>query len=83
MLGDLYLEAGDHESASKHYFDLVDEVPGQYSALLVFGKRCQTDREFDVAIRVFERMVEEAPSGRVVPSALTEIARSQRELICP
>ncbi|MBZ0269527.1 tetratricopeptide repeat protein, partial [bacterium] len=80
LLGDLYLEAGDHESARKHYFALVDEVPGQYGSLLVFGKRCQTDGKYDVAIRVFERMVDEFPTGRAVPSALTEIARSQREL---
>jgi tetratricopeptide (TPR) repeat protein len=80
LLGDLYLEAGDHESAREHYFALVDEVPGQYGSLLVFGKRCQTDGKYDVAIRVFERMVGEFPDGRAVPSALTEIARSQREL---
>lgn len=80
LLADLYLEAGDHERARQHYFALVDEVPGQYGALLVFGKRCQMDGKYEVAIRVFQRMVDEFPSGRAMPSALTEIARCQREL---
>lgn len=80
LLGDLYLEAGDHESARLHYFALVDRAPGQYASLLVFGKRCQTDGEYEVATRVFERIVDEFPDGRAVPSALTEIARCQTEL---
>jgi TolA-binding protein len=58
----------------------VDEAPQQASSLLVFGKRCQTDGEHEVAIRVFERIVDEFPDARAVPSALTEIAASQREL---
>lgn len=80
LLGDLYLESGDHEEARLHYFRLVDEEPGQFSALLVFGKRCQTDGEHEVAIRVFERIVEGFPNVRAVPSALLEIATSQSRL---
>ncbi len=80
LLGDLHLEAGDHESARQHYFKLVDEAPNQYASLLVFGKRCQTDGRYDVAIRVFERIVDEFPDARAVPSALAEIARCQADL---
>jgi tetratricopeptide (TPR) repeat protein len=80
LLGDLYLEAGDHERARQQYFRLVDEEPGQFSALLVFGKRCQVDGKHEVAIRVFERVVGDFPNVRAVPSALLEIATSQRRL---
>jgi tetratricopeptide (TPR) repeat protein len=80
LLGDLYLEAGDHERAREQYFLLVDEAPQQASSLLVFGKRCQTDGRHEVAIRVFERIVSEYPDARAVPSALTEIALSEAEL---
>ncbi|MEZ5063305.1 MAG: tetratricopeptide repeat protein [bacterium] len=80
LLGDLYLEAGDHENARKEYFRLVDEAPQQAASLLVFGKRCQSDGKFETAIRVFERIVDEVSDARAVPSALTEIATSQREL---
>jgi tetratricopeptide (TPR) repeat protein len=80
LLGDLYLEAGDHEHARLQYFKLVDEAPNQYASLLVFGKRCQTDGKHDVAIRVFERIVEEFPDARAVPSALAEIAGCQADL---
>lgn len=80
LMGDLYLEAADYESARRHYFALVDEAPSQYASLLVFGKRCQADDEYDVAIRVFDRIVEEFPNGRAVPSALSEIASCQAAL---
>ncbi|MGH2571348.1 MAG: tetratricopeptide repeat protein, partial [bacterium] len=80
LLGDLYLEAGDHDRARQQYFRLVDEEPGQFSSLLVFGKRCQVDGEHDVAIRVFERVVSDFPNVRAVPSALLEIATSQSRL---
>jgi tetratricopeptide (TPR) repeat protein len=80
LLGDLYLESGDHEHARQQYFRLVDEEPGQFSALLVFGKRCQVDGEHEVAIRVFERVVGDFPNVRAVPSALLEIATSQSRL---
>ncbi len=80
LLGDLYLESGDHDQARQHYFRLVDEEPGQFSALLVFGKRCQTDGEHEVAIRVFERIVDDFPNVRAVPNALLEIATSQSQL---
>jgi tetratricopeptide (TPR) repeat protein len=74
LLGDLYLEAGNHEAAREEYFRLVDEMPSQYGALLVFGKRCQTDGEHEVAIRVFERIVAEIDDAKARPSALSEIA---------
>ncbi len=80
LLGDLHLEAGDHEAARREYFRLLDEAPGQFAALLVFGKRCQTDGEHEVALKVFERIVAEYPQAKVVPSALTEIALCQSEL---
>ena len=80
LLGDLHLEAGDHEAARREYFRLLDEAPDQFAALLVFGKRCQTDGEHEVALKVFERIVAEYPQAKVVPSALTEIAHCQTEL---
>ena len=80
LLGDLHLEAGDHEQARLHYFRLVDDEPGQFGALLVFGKRCQTDGKHEVAIRVFERIIHDFPSVRAVPSALLEIALSETKL---
>ena len=76
LLGDLYLEAGDHEEARRQYFRLVDEEPGNHASLLVFGKRCQADGEHAVAIRVFERIIDEIEDARVVPTALAEIAAS-------
>lgn len=76
LLGDLYLEAGDHERAGEHYFRIADEVPGQFGSLLSFGKRCQTDGKHAAAIRVFEHLVERPGDARLVPAALTEIARS-------
>ncbi|MGQ0721067.1 MAG: tetratricopeptide repeat protein, partial [Candidatus Eiseniibacteriota bacterium] len=76
LLGDLYLEAGDHERAGEHYFRIADEVPGQFGSLLSFGKRCQTDGKHTAAIRVFEHLVERPGDARLVPAALTEIARS-------
>jgi tetratricopeptide (TPR) repeat protein len=76
LLGDLYLEAGDHERAGEHYFRIADEVPGQFGSLLAFGKRCQTDGKHAAAIRVFEHVVERPGDARLVPAALTEIARS-------
>ncbi len=80
LLGDLCLEAGDHECAAREYMQLADESPGQVSALLVFGKRCQSDGAYEVAIRVFERMIEKPPDVRAVPGALTEIARCQVQI---
>lgn len=80
LLGDLHLESGNHEEARVQYFRLVDEAPRQASSLLTFGKRCQTDGEHDVAIRVFERVVNDLDDARTVPSALTEIGRSQQAL---
>lgn len=80
LLGDLYLEAGDHERAGQHYFRLAKESPGQFSSLLAFGKRCQTDGRHEVAIEVFRRIVSDFASARVVPGALIEIGRSQQEL---
>jgi len=80
LLGDLYLESGNHDRAREQYFALVDEAPTQFSSLLVFGKRCQADAEYDVAIRVFEYIVEHAPNVRAVPSALSEIATCQAAL---
>ncbi len=77
LLGDLYLEAGDHEGARQEYFRLVDEEPIQYSALLVFGKRCQSDGEHEVAIRVFERILEEIDDARAAPTALSDIVMSR------
>ena len=80
LLADLALEGGRHDEACDQYFRLVDDEPSQTPALLVFGKRCQTDGAYGTAIRVFERIVRDVKDARVVPSALTEIARSQREL---
>jgi tetratricopeptide (TPR) repeat protein len=80
LLGDLYLEAGDHERAGEHYFRIADEVPGQIGSLLAFGKRCQTDGKHAAAIRVFEHLVERPGDARLVPAALTEIARSHAAL---
>jgi tetratricopeptide (TPR) repeat protein len=80
LLGDLYLEAGDHEKAMEHYFRLVDQDPAQHSSLLVFGKRCQADGEHEVAIRVFERIVDEIDDARAAPTALAEIATSHAAL---
>lgn len=80
LLADLALEAGRHEDARIQYFHLVDDEPGQLPALLVFGKRCQTDGAFDVAIRVFERVVNGVPDARAVPGALSEIATCQQRL---
>ena len=80
LLADLALEGGRHEEACDQYFRLVDDEPSQTPALLVFGKRCQADGAYETAIRVFERIVRDVKDARVVPSALTEIARSQREL---
>jgi tetratricopeptide (TPR) repeat protein len=80
LLGDLHLEAGDHEQAGDHYFRLAEEAPGQFASLLAFGKRCQTDGRHAVAIEVFRRIVSDFASARVVPGALTEIGRSQQEL---
>lgn len=80
LIGDLYLEAGDHEKAGQEYFKLASESPGQFASLLAFGKRCQADGRHEVAIEVFRRIVQDFPSARVVPSALTEIGRSQQEL---
>jgi len=80
LLGDLHLESGNHDQARRQYFRLVDEEPSQFSALLVFGKRCQTDGQHEVAIRVFERIVKDFPGVRAVPSALLEIATSQAAL---
>jgi tetratricopeptide (TPR) repeat protein len=80
LLGDLHLEAGDHERAAEHYFRLAEDVPGQFGSLLAFGKRCQTDGKHAVAIRVFEHVVERPGDARLVPAALTEIARSWQAL---
>ncbi len=80
LLGDLYLEAGDYPSARDHYFRLAEESPGQSSALLVFGMRCQTDGEHAVAIEVFERIVDEVRDARTIPNALTEIGASHAAL---
>lgn len=80
LLGDLHLESGNHEEARVQYFQLVDQAPRQASSLLTFGKRCQTDGEHEVAIRVFERVVNDLSDARTVPSALTEIGRSQQAL---
>ncbi|HMB71570.1 MAG TPA: tetratricopeptide repeat protein [bacterium] len=80
LLGDLYLEAGDHDQAGEHYFRLATDSPGQFASLLAFGKRCQTDGEHAVAIRVFRRIVSDFPGARVVPGALTEIGRSEQSL---
>lgn len=80
LLADLALEAGRHEDARVQYFRLVDDEPGQLPALLVFGKRCQTDGAFEVAIRVFERVVHDVPDARAVPGALSEIASCQQRL---
>jgi tetratricopeptide (TPR) repeat protein len=80
LLGDLHLEAGDHDEAGEHYFRLAEESPGQFASLLAFGKRCQADGEHAVAIRVFRRIVSDFQGARVVPSALTEIGQSQQAL---
>lgn len=80
LLGDLQLEARDYEGASREYLRLASESPEQIPALLVFAKRCQTDGAHEVAIRVFEQMIELGADPRVVPGAMTEIARSQVEL---
>ncbi len=77
LLADLHLEAGDHAGAAKEYIRLTEASPSQMGALLVFGKRCQTDGAYDVAIDVFEFILQEKPDVRSVPSALTEIARCQ------
>jgi tetratricopeptide (TPR) repeat protein len=80
LLGDLYLESGHHDRAREQYFALVEEAPTQLASLLVFGKRCQTDGEHEVAIRVFEHIVDTAPNVRAVPSALAEIGSCQTSL---
>ncbi len=80
LLADLALEGGRHAEAAEQYFRLVDDEPSQVPALLVFGKRCQTDGAYDTAIRVFERLVQETSDARAVPGALSEIAACQREL---
>jgi TolA-binding protein len=80
LLADLALEAGRHEDARVQYFRLVDDEPGQLPALLVFGKRCQVDGAWEVAIRVFERVVQGVDDARAVPGALSEIATCQRRL---
>lgn len=80
LVGDLCLEAGDYDGAADEYIRLASENPSQLSSLVVFGKRCQTDGAHEVAIRVFDHVVRTEPSARSVPSALTEIVRSQVEL---
>lgn len=80
LLADLALEGGRHAEAAEQYFRLVQDEPSQVPALLVFGKRCQTDGAYDVAIRVFERLVQETKDARAVPGALSEIASCQRQL---
>ena len=80
LLGDLHLEAGNHAGAAEQYLRLAEESPTQFSSLIVFGKRCQTDGAYDAAIRVFQHIVDKQPDARAVPSALTEIAACQAEL---
>ncbi len=80
LLADLALEGGRHAEAAEQYFRLVDDEPSQVPALLVFGKRCQTDGAYDTAILVFERLVQETKDARAVPGALSEIAACQRRL---
>jgi TolA-binding protein len=59
----------------------VDDAPNQFSSLLVFGKRCQSDGEFEVAIQVFNRIIRDFPNARAVPSALSEIAACETQLL--
>jgi tetratricopeptide (TPR) repeat protein len=80
LLGDLHLEAGNHDGAADQYLLLAEESPSQFSSLIVFGKRCQTDGAYNAAIRVFSHIVEKQPDARSVPSALTEIAACQVQL---
>jgi tetratricopeptide (TPR) repeat protein len=80
LLGDLYLEAGNYDGAADQYLALAKDSPSQYSSLIVFGKRCQTDGAYAAAIRVFQSIVDKQPDARAVPSALTEIASCQAQL---
>jgi tetratricopeptide (TPR) repeat protein len=80
LLGDLYLEADNHDGAAEQYLQLAKESPSQFSSLIVFGKRCQTDGAYDAAIRVFQYIVDQQPDARAVPSALSEIAACQTQL---
>ena len=80
LLADLALEAGRHEDARIQYFRLLDDDPGQAPALVVFGKRCQTDGAWDVAMKVFERLAQDVHDARALPGALSEIATCQRAL---
>lgn len=80
LLADLALEAGRHEDARVQYFKLVDDDPGQVPALVVFGKRCETDGAWDVAMKVFERLTRDLRDARALPGALSEIATCQRAL---
>ncbi|MFN8178518.1 MAG: tetratricopeptide repeat protein [bacterium] len=80
LLADLALEAGRHEDARVQYFKLLDDDPGQLPSLLVFGKRCETDGAWDVAIKVFDRIVKDGKDARAVPGALSEIADCERAL---
>jgi tetratricopeptide (TPR) repeat protein len=80
LLGDLHLEADNHDGAAEQYLQLAKESPSQFSSLIVFGKRCQTDGAYDAAIRVFQYIVDRQPDARAVPSALSEIAACQTQL---
>lgn len=80
LLGDLYLEAGNHNGAAEQYLQLAEESPTQFSSLIVFGKRCQTDGAYEAAIRVFQHIVDKQPDARAVPSALSEIGACQAQL---
>jgi tetratricopeptide (TPR) repeat protein len=80
LLADLALEAGRHEDARIQYFRLPDDDPGQAPALVVFGKRCETDGAWEVAMKVFERLAQDVHDARALPGALSEIATCQRAL---